>query len=216
LKKNLQRNKTGIFGGTFDPVHNGHLIVAEYILENAGLDRIIFVPSAQPPHKNYELMFSAVQRLKMLEAAVDGNSRFVVSDIELKRTGFSYTIDTIKQIKETSPPDTDIFFIIGLDNLYEIHTWKDPEAIVQNCRLLVADRVCQLKAEVPNWIIERTEFVKTPVIEISSTVIKKRLSEHKNISYFVPEKVAEIIKKETESRDLKSFGGENINTCRHR
>lgn len=212
----MQRNKIGIFGGTFDPVHNGHLIVAEYILENAGLDRIIFIPSAQPPHKNYELMFSAVQRLKMLAAAINGNPCFTVSDIEINRDGFSYTVDTIKQIKDSFPPESEIFFIIGMDNLYEIHTWKDPELIVQNCRLLVADRVCQPGTEVPQWIMDKTDFVKTPVIEISSTEIKKRLSENKNISYFVPEKVAEIIKIETESRDLKSFGGENINTCRHR
>lgn len=196
LQERIQKSKkVGLFGGTFDPVHNGHLIISKYILEKAGLDIIVFIPSANPPHKSHELMFGPDERYKMLAAALKKEPDFAVSDIEMKRKGFSFTIDTIRTFRKLMSPDAELYFIIGKDTLYEIKMWKDPEDIIKECTLLVADRVCHNERTVPGWITEKARFIETPLIEISSTEIKKRIAEFKSIRSFVPDKVADMIEK---------------------
>lgn len=188
--------KIGLFGGTFDPIHTGHLIIAQAVFENTDLDTVIFIPSASPPHKSTDVMFSAEQRSRMISLAIEGNPHFEISDIEMNRKGPSYTIDTIYDIKEAMKPDSDLSFIVGRDNLYEICTWKDPYAIVEECRILVADRPGIETGEIPDWLGKKVELVKAPLIEISSSDIRSRIREGKSIRYLVPDPVADVIEKE--------------------
>ncbi len=185
--------KVGLFGGTFDPVHHGHLIIAQAVLEQTGLDRMIFIPSARPPHKGEDIMFSAAVRFALLSRAVRDNESFCVSDVEMRRKGFSYTIDTIREMKAQYPPSTEFFFLVGMDNLYEIQTWRNPRGILEECTVLVADRACAKDREVPRWIQERVRRVRVPLIEISSTAIRQRIREGKNLRYLVPTGVEEMI-----------------------
>ncbi len=185
----------GLFGGTFDPVHNGHLIIAENIREQAGLDIVTFIPSANPPHKHRELMFDAEQRFNMLSEAVRNNPNFNVSDIEMQRKGPSFTIDTIREIKAGLSPETRLSFIVGKDNLYELETWRETKAILEECTVLAADRICEKKLDIPDWLSSKVVFVKVPLIEISSSMIRKRIGEGKNIRYLVPDSVKDMIEK---------------------
>ncbi len=188
--------KIGLFGGTFDPVHNGHLIIARSVCETLGLNSVIFIPSARPPHKNSDIMFSAEERFRMLCLAVKKISCFTVSDIEMTRKGLSYTIDTILEIKKTLQADTDLAFIVGRDNLSEIETWKDPQAILDQCKIVVADRPFTTKNDNPEWLMKKVEFVKVPLIDISSSDIRRRIREKKSIRYLVPDSVADIIERQ--------------------
>ncbi len=187
--------KIGLFGGTFDPVHIGHLIIAESVGEYAGLDTVIFIPSANPPHKSSDMMFSAEERFKMLSLAVNDNPRFVVSDVEMKRDGPSYTIDTIKEMKAAFPQDTELLFILGMDNLFEIDLWKNPHEIIKECKLLVARRVCDECGEIPVWLKEYVEMVDVPLIGISSSDIRRRIKNGESIRYLVPDAAVEVIDK---------------------
>lgn len=189
------RKKIGIFGGTFDPVHTGHMIIAEAVLEQANLDAIIFIPSARPPHKYYELMFDAKRRFKMLSEAVKNNPNFFVSDIEMNRKGPSYTVDTIREIKAQLTSETEIVFIIGKDSLYEMEMWKNPHALVEECTILVADRYCTEKRDIPGWLQAKIEIVKAPLIDISSSAIRQKIRDGKSIRYLVPDVVEKEIKK---------------------
>jgi nicotinate-nucleotide adenylyltransferase len=196
LKNAVKKSeKIALFGGTFDPVHHGHLIIAQAVIEAAGLDRIIFVPSARPPHKNRDIMFSADDRFSMLSLALEGNPRFTLSDMEIKRKGPSYTIDTIREFKSGLPADTELFFMVGMDNLFEMETWKDPMDLIAECVILAADRACQKNTEIPSWLSGRVQRVMTPLIEISSSDIRRRLREGKSIRYLVPEAVNGMLEK---------------------
>ena len=195
------KKRIGLFGGTFDPVHYGHLIIAETVREQANLDVVLFIPSSQPPHKeNHELMFDTEQRIRMLSDAIKDNPFFAVSDIELSRKGTSYTIDTIREIKAYMPPETEFPFIVGKDNLYDLETWKEPQSIIEECSILAADRICDEKHDIPEWLKTKVEMVNAPLIEISSSDIRKRIIEGKSIRYLVPEMVADIIEKVIESQ----------------
>lgn len=185
--------KIGLFGGTFDPVHNGHLIIARSVCETLGLNSVIFIPSARPPHKNTDIMFSAEQRLRMLCLAVQKTPCFAVSDVEMTRKGLSYTIDTILEIKKTMQADTDLIFIVGKDNLSDIESWKDPQAILEQCNIVVADRPDTAKKDNPEWLMKKVEIIKVPLIDISSSGIRRRIREKKSIRYLVPDSIADII-----------------------
>ncbi len=113
----------------------------------------------------------------------------------MSRKGLSYTIDTILEIKKTLQADTDLAFIVGRDNLSDIETWKDPQAILEHCKIVVADRPVALKKNNPEWLMKKVEFVKVPLIDISSSVIRCRISEKKSIRYLVPDSVADIIER---------------------
>ena len=195
LNKLKTNKKVGLFGGTFDPVHTGHLIIAETVFEQANLEAVIFIPSARPPHKHHELMFDAQQRFKMLSEAIKGNPNFLVSDIEMNRKGPSYTIDTIHEIKAQLSAETEIMFIVGRDNLYEMEMWKDPRAIVGECTILAVDRLCGEKRDIPDWLQKKVETVKVPLIEISSSEIRQRIRDGKSIQYLVPDAVKKTITK---------------------
>lgn len=185
--------KIGLFGGTFDPVHIGHLIIADSICDLKCLDKVIFIPSARPPHKGSDILFDAGERFKLLSLAVHGDPRFLVSDIEMRREGPSYTIDTIREFKAMLPPDTELSFIVGMDNLYEIDLWKNPYDIIRECRILVAGRICDKSRKISDWLIGNIEMLDVPLIEVSSSDIRKRIREGRNIRYLVPDAVANEI-----------------------
>jgi nicotinate-nucleotide adenylyltransferase len=185
--------RIGLFGGTFDPVHHGHLIIAQAASEHLELDRMMFIPSARPPHKGQDVMFTPDERFRFLTLAVAGNPLFTVSDIEMQRRGPSYTIDTIRELKTALSPDTECFFLVGMDNLYEMETWKDPRGILDACTVAAAGRACGSERTVPYWIAGRVKRIPTPVIDISSSFIRTRIREGRSIRYLVPDAVADEI-----------------------
>ncbi|MCE5251599.1 nicotinate-nucleotide adenylyltransferase [bacterium] len=186
--------RVGLFGGTFDPIHTGHLIIVQAVYEKTGLDSVVFIPSANPPHKEGpDIMFTPEERYSMISAAICGNPHFEVSDIEMKRTGPSYTIDTIREFKASGKTDIDLAFIVGRDNLYEISSWKDPLSIIRECRIIVAERPYHDTREIPGWLSDHIEIVSVPLVDISSTVIRSRIREGKSIRYMVPGPVADAI-----------------------
>ena len=173
-----------LFGGTFDPPHIGHLLVAQTVCEAERFDKIYFLPAYQTPNK---IDVTPVEnRLDMLKIAVEGNPNFEISDMELKRKGISYTIDTIKMIKkEQGLNKKDLFYLIGSDSLLEFHKWKEPKEILNECQVIVAIRPGFRPSDIPAWILHNIQFANIPRFEISSTNIRHRWVENKTIRYLV-------------------------------
>ena len=184
--------KLGIFGGTFDPVHHGHLIVAEAVRESVGLDRIMFVPTLISPHKQDVVTAPAEHRLAMLREAVKPNPFFEVLDIEIERGGVSYTVDTIRMLGVSHPRDT-LYLLIGADNLVEFGTWREPSEILSHAVLVVMDRPGFTGGAPEPALPARTIRCRVPAIDISGTEIRRRVREGLPISYMVPPAVARII-----------------------
>ena len=183
-----------LFGGTFDPPHIGHLLVAQTVCEAEDFDKILFIPAFQPPHKRD--ITPVDERISMLELAVEGNPNFEISDVELKRKGISYTIDTVKAIKtEMSLKNNEIFYLMGSDSLLEFQHWKEPEGILNECQVIVAIRPGFRPSDIPSWILQRIQFANIPRFEISSTNIRHRWVENKTIRYMVTLPVWEYIEK---------------------
>ncbi len=173
-----------LFGGTFDPPHIGHLLIAQTVCEAENFDKIIFIPAYQPPHKTE--ITPVEDRLKMLKIAVKGNPNFEISDIEIKRGGVSYTIDTVKAVKKELGTDKkDLFYLIGSDSLLNFHNWKDPKNILDECQVIVAIRPGFRPSDIPSWILHRIQFANIPRFEISSSNIRHRWVENKTIRYMV-------------------------------
>lgn len=183
-----------LFGGTFDPPHIGHLLVAQTVCEAEDFDKVLFIPAFQPPHKRD--ITPVDERISMLKLAVEGNPNFEISDVELKRKGVSYTIDTVKAIKtEMSLKNNEIFYLMGSDSLLEFQHWKEPEGILNECQVIVAIRPGFRPSDIPSWILQRIQFANIPRFEISSTNIRHRWVENKTIRYMVTLPVWEYIEK---------------------
>ncbi len=195
----------GIMGGTFNPIHHGHLVTAQEALEQFKLDEVIFMPCGQPPHKRDEEIIPAEERYLMTVIATASNPRFTVSRMEIERKGPSYTIDTIKELRTIYGEGTEIFFITGADAILEILTWKDAEKLYDLCSFIAATRpgYCLEKFKeihvIPEGKKERGKpkvyFMEIPALAISSTDIRRRVREGKPIKYLVPEGVASYIQK---------------------
>jgi nicotinate-nucleotide adenylyltransferase len=186
--------KIGLFGGTFDPVHVGHLIIAETVSSDFHLDRVFFIPAAKPPHKNGNSVSPPDRRLEMLKLAIEDHSRFVVSDAEIQRGGISYTVDTIRWFQKSELWKGGSFFlIIGSDSLYDIRNWKHPEEILSSIHVLVIERPGFEREEIGERYSEQVQWVSVPKMQISSTEIRKRVCEKKSIQYWVPRKVETYI-----------------------
>ena len=184
--------KICLFGGTFDPPHIGHLLIAQTVCEAEHFDKILFIPANKPPHKDVNT--SLEDRLAMLNTAVEGNPNFHISDVEIRRGGISYTIDTVKMIKEDFVHENDeIFYLIGSDSLMEFHNWKAPRGILDECQVVVAIRPGFRPSDIPAWILHRIQFANIPRFEISSTNIRHRWKENKTIRYMVTLPVWEYI-----------------------
>ncbi len=182
--------RIGIFGGTFDPIHNGHLIIAQLAAEEVGLEKVIFIPNKIPPHRE-EPFASPDSRYEMVKLSISDNPLFEISDSELKKGERSYSVETIRELK-TIYPDKSIFLIIGEDTYHELSTWKDIGKLSEMVTFLVAPRPgFDKKGEVLLFL--KAKFLHTPYLEISGSQIRERVRERKSIRYLVPEKVEEYI-----------------------
>ena len=188
--------KVCLFGGTFDPPHLGHLIVAQTIFEAENFDQIVFVPAYQPPHKNGMKISPVDQRLEMLNIAIKENPNFIISDLEIERKGLSYSIDTIMDYKKQNNLNSnELFYLMGSDSLRQFKKWKDPKMIIDESRVIVAIRPGFRPSDIPNWILAKIQFASIPRIEISSTTIRERWVSDKTIRYMVTESVWQYINK---------------------
>ena len=194
--------KIGIMGGTFDPVHFGHLIVAEAVREEFQLNRVLFIPVGQPPHKDNSRVSSPEDRYTMLTEAVKSNSSFQVSRIEIDREGYTYTVDTLSQLKAALGPDAKLFFIIGADVIHDLMAWKNFQEVFLLCEFIAVFRPGFDKKGFDGEIerlrkryMAKIHTVEVPLIDISSTGIRKRVQEGKSVKYLVPENVELIISK---------------------
>ncbi len=184
--------RVGIFGGTFDPIHIGHLIIGQEIMLQCALDRVVFMPSGDPPLKH--TMTSAEDRAMMVSLAVRDYPGFELSRFELSRPGKSYTIDTLRHLRRNMSKNPKIFLIIGADNAVEMGDWFDPEGVLDLAHVLVAERPGFERARVDPAFQSRMQFVETPLIDISSTAIRERVRTRKPISFLVPDAVADYIR----------------------
>lgn len=206
--------RLGLFGGTFNPIHYGHLRSAEEILESLALDRLLFIPAAQPPHKASGGITPFSTRLEMTRLAVEGHPVFEVSDIEGQRPGRSYSIETIRQFRARYAAAAEIFFIVGLDAILEINTWKDYRQLFTLCHFVVLDRpgsapkqlATVLQQEVhPQFSYQAPQeaflhpsgyqvfFRRTTLLEISSTRIRQLAGQGQSIRYLLPDAVRRYI-----------------------
>lgn len=188
-----------IFGGTFDPIHNGHLIACRSLAEGLGIDRVILIPSGKHPFKHD--ITSPEMRMKMVEAAVEDEPLFEVCDCEFNREGFSYSADTAEWIKiDLHRKMEEVYWMIGADNVTKIPKWYKAEEFVRQVRFAVANRQTDNKKFEGTYIekdimkIMHVEYVDTPIIEISSSMIRERVKQGKSIKYLVPEPVEEYIR----------------------
>jgi nicotinate-nucleotide adenylyltransferase len=183
-------SKVGIFGGTFDPIHLGHLITAQSVKEIRDLDRIIFIPAFISPHKTDAKPSSPEDRLKMIKLAVESISFFDYSDIEIKKGGVSYTVDTLRELKKKYDK---LEFIIGYDNIFTFHTWKEPDEILKLAKMIVLKRKSSHPPQFEDKYYHQAVFVQTRGIEISATDIRERVKNGLPINFLVPPKVMEYI-----------------------
>ena len=189
-----------IMGGTFDPIHYGHLLAAERVREELCLQRIFFIPSGNPPHKSYEEMANAIERYDMVQLAIASNPYFEVMDIELKREGYSYTVDTISELSKLLGSKCKIYFIIGADNVLEIESWKNSAQLIKEVEFIVVPRPGKFEEQVKDKIIElrnkgvRIKVIEIPLVPIKSTDIRERVKSNRSIRHMVPEKVEAYIK----------------------
>jgi nicotinate-nucleotide adenylyltransferase len=185
--------RIGFFGGSFDPVHSGHLIVAQDALEQMELDRIIFVPTATSPLKEKEAEVKAKERLSLLQLASDGNDRFEVSDMEITRGGMSYTIDTVSLLK-AKYPQSHLFWIIGADQAVRLGEWHRIEDLIQEVEFIVHTRPSVVWERDESWTKNRVHEIESHAFDISSSEIRKRIRTGRSLRYLVPDAVLEAIK----------------------
>jgi nicotinate-nucleotide adenylyltransferase len=194
--------RVGILGGTFDPIHYGHLAIAEEVRATLQLAEVIFIPAGDPPHKQGEIITAARHRLEMLELALASNPHFAISLIDMDRAGPSYTVETLRLLRAQWGEATEIYFIIGWDSLDDFPTWRDPGGILEQLTFLVAVQRPgyaeepsyreQLEQRVPG-IAEKLLAVPAPQLEISATDLRRRVAEGRPIKYQLPEAVERYI-----------------------
>ena len=191
--------KVGILGGTFNPVHMAHLIIAEIASEEAGLDDILFIPSGCSYLKDASDILPAKDRIHMTGLAIEDNSHFALSTIEIDRGGNSYTCDTLLELKHRYP-DQEYYLIVGADNLFTMEEWKDPEVIFGNAKILAAVRGSKKRADMEEKIAELKEKYHADItllhvshVDISSSLIREKIAQGLSIRYMLPEKVREYI-----------------------
>lgn len=192
--------KVGIFGGTFDPIHCAHLILAEHAWEQFQLDTVLLMPCAVPSHKENQEITAALHRSRMVQLAIEDNNHFKFSNFELERAGITHTADTIRLLKQEHP-ECDYFFILGADSLFDIEKWYHPEEILGQVPIIAAVRgemdqedlkkqIAYLQQRYPS---SQIAWLDTPHIEISSTMIREHVRQGKTIKYYVPKDVEKYI-----------------------
>ncbi|KAA8433260.1 nicotinate-nucleotide adenylyltransferase [Weissella sagaensis] len=185
VAKNKQ--KIGILGGTFNPPHIGHLIIAEQVADKLGLDKVYFMPNAKPPHVDFKAAINPIDRARMVQAAIVGNSRFDIEPLEVQRGGKSYTYNTMLQLK-LEHPNYEYYFIIGGDEVAYLKTWYRIDDLLKLVKFVGVNRPGQVKESAYPVI-----WVDVPDLMISSTDIRQRISRHQSVRYLVPDLVAAYI-----------------------
>jgi nicotinate-nucleotide adenylyltransferase len=190
--------RLGILGGTFNPPHLGHLVCGQEAHFHLRLDRVMLIPTAIPPHKPMEEEPGAAHRLELCRLAVQGDERFEVSDLEVRRTGPSYTVDTLEELTSRAP-DSDLYLILGGDIAAGLRSWREPERVLSLATLAVADRAGTSRAAVEDALDglgrgEGAKFFRMPTIEVSSTAIRERVRAGQPIKYIVPDAVVDYIR----------------------
>lgn len=181
--------RIGIFGGTFNPIHMAHLVMAQVAFEKLKLDRVVFVPSNLPPHKSRKDVIAARYRYQMVRLAISDNPAFDVSDIEIKRPGKSYSIDTVHKFQNIYSKNAKFFFIIGTDSLAALHQWKRIDELRKLTKFVVINRPgFKGKGKI------RVQSIEMPGLDLSSSQIRLYIREGASIQYLVPAKVASYIK----------------------
>jgi nicotinate-nucleotide adenylyltransferase len=182
--------RVGVFGGTFDPPHVGHLVVAQEVHWRLGLDRVLWVPAALPPHKRDQKITPPGLRLEMVAAAIAGDDRFELCDLEVRRDGPSYTVDTLRALRERNPGD-ELFLILGADQLAELGTWREPDELTRLATLVGFARAGD---DAPG--IDGARIVEVPRLDISSTEVRRRAGAGEPIRYLVPAAVEWVLRRE--------------------
>ncbi len=187
--------RLGVFGGTFDPIHWGHLLVAEVARQLLDLHRVFFVPARVPPHKG-TLLTSAEHRVRMVSLACAGNPHFEVSDVEIRREGPSYTVDTLRILRAASPAGAEFFLMMGTDSAKDLGSWKDHETLLDESQVVVLSRPGAREDSIPTDIGRRLTILPTPLVQVSSTDIRRRTGAGDSIRYMVTDDVEKYIRAE--------------------
>jgi nicotinate-nucleotide adenylyltransferase len=194
-----QLQKVGIMGGTFDPIHTGHLILAEAAYESFGLDYVLVMPNGNPPHKPGQVQVSMEDRIRMTELGIADNPHLRLSDCENTPLDYHYTYETLEYLRAANPGD-EYYFILGADSLMSFDSWKEPGRICENCTILAATRYRMEHQDLEKQIgylkqrfDARIYLLETPNIDISSHMIRERLRQGKSIKYYVPAAVEAYI-----------------------
>ena len=184
--------KICLFGGTFDPPHIGHLLIAQTVCEAEDFDKILFIPAFTSPHKK---SITPVQhRIEMVKTAIVDNPKFEYSDVDILRGGVSYTIDSIMDVKRTMKlKNTDLYYLIGSDSLIDLKNWKEPKEILDECKVIVAIRPGFRPSDIPPWILQKVHFANIPRFELSSSKIRSRWVKDLTIRYMVTLPIWEYI-----------------------
>ena len=193
--------KIGIMGGTFDPIHYGHLMIAENAREQFGLDKVLFIPTGNPPHKQRQHVTEAIHRCRMVSLAIEDNEAFAMDETEVESSDTSYTYLTLKKIRDRYR-EAHLYFILGADSLFDFESWKEPEAILEHCSILAAFRYhvhqdCFFE-EIGYLNCKYQEHffpLNTPNLEVSSQDIRNRLQYGRTVRYLVPRNVELYIRK---------------------
>lgn len=191
--------KKAIFGGTFDPIHIGHIHIAYEALYKLNLEEVLFMPNGMPPHKTNKIVSPANVRYEMVEKAIEGEKKFNISSYEIDRGGMSYTYETLIHFNECEP-NTEWFFLTGVDSLMYVEKWKNTQTILDNCNFVVFSRpgfsekeIIEKKNQVEKMYNRKIIYLDIPILDVSSTFIKQRIKENKVIAYLLPKGVDEII-----------------------
>lgn len=192
--------RIGIFGGSFNPVHIGHLVIAEAAWQEFHLDKVIFVPSGDTPNKDMHHI-SKYMRYEMVAKAIEGNPRFEISPIERDRSGPSYTVDTIRMFREKFSENDHLYFICGTDSIADLPTWKYNSELLKSCEFISASRPGneeEIKESVSYFGElgkKQIHFLMSPELNISSTILRKLIGENKSVKYLIPDPVLQFIEK---------------------
>ena len=214
--------RIGLYGGTFNPIHHGHLRAAKEIAEGVPLDRVTFIPAAEPPHKSDEHLAPAEDRLNMIRLAVKGEPRLAASDVEIRRSGKSYSVDTLRQLRAEEGSGSAFYLILGMDAFEEIATWKDYESLFRLCHIIVTSRPGTkrrpLRELIPEGVLRRlaptpgeeaftstsgmtVTYCEVTPVDVSSTRIREAVRRGASIREWVPDAVREYIETKRLYRD---------------
>ena len=195
----MSRRKVGILGGTFDPIHYGHLVIAEDCWAQLGLDDVLFVPAGAPPHKRGQAVSPAADRVEMVGRAIAGNRHFRLSRVDVDRPGASYSVEMVSRLRRVLGDETSFFFIVGRDALADLPLWREPARLADLCQIVAVNRpgyppldLGSLEPAIPR-ASERILHLVVPELSISASILRQRVREGRPITYMTPDAVIEYI-----------------------